>query len=179
MRRAIRSWWPFCQQTGAHRLGRAVQRQRLSTSAAAAAGGGLMAVEKTLTLGKHKALSTFPPPRRRSLNNVPPGSAEARRRRKHSPTACRKTWWRKCVPSDRGIYKDRRVRIIIECPEKRFSTQRPDTFTRTILSPNFKPLAVRRRTIHFASVPWATAEAGWIRIHPTCWWQRDPVCHRR
>ena len=108
-----------------------------------------MAVEKDATLGKHKTLSTFPPPRRRSLNNVLPGSAEARRRRKNSPTACRKTWWRKCVPSDRGIYKDRRVRIIIECPEKRFSTQRPDTFTRTTLSPNFKPLAVRRRTIHF------------------------------
>jgi hypothetical protein len=32
--------------------------------------------------------------------------------------ACRKTWWRKCVPGDRGIYKDRRVRIIIECPER-------------------------------------------------------------
>jgi len=32
--------------------------------------------------------------------------------------ACRKTWWRKCVPSDRGIYNDRRVRIIIECPER-------------------------------------------------------------
>ena len=31
--------------------------------------------------------------------------------------ACRKTWWRKCVPGDRGIYKDRHVRIIIECPE--------------------------------------------------------------
>ncbi len=36
---------------------------------------------------------------------------------KNSPTACRKTWWRKCVPSDRGICKDRCVRIIIECPE--------------------------------------------------------------
>jgi hypothetical protein len=23
--------------------------------------------------------------------------------------ACRKTWWRKCVPGDRGIYKDRRA----------------------------------------------------------------------
>jgi hypothetical protein len=34
----------------AHRLGRVVQRQRLSTSAAAAAGGSLMAVEKTLRL---------------------------------------------------------------------------------------------------------------------------------
>jgi hypothetical protein len=31
---------------------------------------------------------------------------------------CRKTWWRKCVPGDRGIYKDRHVRIIIECPER-------------------------------------------------------------
>jgi hypothetical protein len=31
--------------------------------------------------------------------------------------ACRKTWWRKCVPVDRGIYKDRHARIIIECPE--------------------------------------------------------------
>ena len=37
--------------------------------------------------------------------------------------------------------------IIIECGE-RFSTKRPDTFTRTALSTNFKPLAVRRRTIH-------------------------------
>src|SRR5208283_1151783 len=40
-------------------------------------------------------------------------SAEERRRRNNRPTACRKTWWRKCVPSDRGIYKDRPVRIII------------------------------------------------------------------
>jgi hypothetical protein len=29
------------------------------------------------------------------------------------------------------------------------STKRPDTFTQTVASLNFKPLAVRRRTIHF------------------------------
>ena len=41
------------------------------------------------------------------------------------------------------------MRIIIECPENRFSTKRPDTFTQTISSPNFKALAVWRRTIHY------------------------------
>src|SRR5438270_10946849 len=33
---------------------------------------------------------------------------------------------------------------------ERFSTKRPDTFTQTVPSPNFKPLAVRRRTIHLS-----------------------------
>jgi hypothetical protein len=33
-------------------------------------------------------------------------------------------------------------------PGERFSTKRPDTFTQTVPSPNFNPLAVRRRTIH-------------------------------
>src|SRR5262249_34683784 len=33
-------------------------------------------------------------------------SAEERRRRKNSPTARRKTRWRKCVPRDRAIYSD-------------------------------------------------------------------------
>ena len=47
------------QQTGAHRLGRAVQRPRLSTSAAAATGGGLMAVEKTLRLESTKRFPLF------------------------------------------------------------------------------------------------------------------------
>ncbi len=47
------------QQTGPHRLGRAVQRPRLSTSAAAAAGGGLMAVEKTLRLESIKRFPFF------------------------------------------------------------------------------------------------------------------------
>lgn len=41
------------------------------------------------------------------------GSAEERRRRKNSPTACRKTWTLKRVPSDRGILKGRHARIII------------------------------------------------------------------
>ena len=40
------------------------------------------------------------------------------------------------------------MRIIIECPENRFSTKRPDTFTQTVSSSNFKALAVWRRTIH-------------------------------
>jgi len=48
-----------CQQTGAHRLGRAVQRQRLSTSAAAATGDRLMAVEKTLRLESKKRFPLF------------------------------------------------------------------------------------------------------------------------
>ena len=76
-----------------------------------------MAVEKTLPL---ESTQRFPPFHRHDDKfewNVPPKSAEERRRRKNSPTACRKTWWRKCVPSDRGIYKDRHVRIIIKCPE--------------------------------------------------------------
>jgi hypothetical protein len=51
------------------------------------------------------------------LLKVPPRSAEERRRRKNSPTACRKTWTLQRVPGDRGILKDRHVRIIIKCPE--------------------------------------------------------------
>jgi transposase len=39
-----------CQQTGAHRLGRAIQRPELSPPAAATAGGCLMAMEKMLRL---------------------------------------------------------------------------------------------------------------------------------
>jgi len=42
------------------------------------------------------------------------------------------------------------VRIIIAWPENVFSTKRPNAFTRTAPSPNFKPLAVRRRTIHLS-----------------------------
>ena len=30
------------------------------------------------------------------------------------------------------------MRIIIKCPEKRFSTKRPDTFTQTVPSTNFQ-----------------------------------------
>jgi hypothetical protein len=32
-------------------------------------------------------------------------------------------------------------------PGEQFSTKSPDTFTQTVPSPNFKPLAVRRRTV--------------------------------
>jgi hypothetical protein len=39
-------------------------------------------------------------------------------------------------------------------PGERFSTKRPDTFTQTVPSPNFKPLAVRRRTIHLSVMAW-------------------------
>jgi predicted cobalt transporter CbtA len=38
-------------------------------------------------------------------------------------------------------------------PGERFSTKRPDTFTQTVPSPNFKPLAVWRRTIHLSVMP--------------------------
>jgi hypothetical protein len=75
---------------------------------------------------------TFPQPRRRRFSLIQ-RSAEERRRRNNSPTACRKTWSLKCVPRDRSILKDRHVRIIIACPEKSFSTKRPDTLTRTEL----------------------------------------------
>jgi hypothetical protein len=34
-------------------------------------------------------------------------------------------------------------------PGERFSTKGPDTFTQTVASLNFNPLAVRRRTIHY------------------------------
>jgi hypothetical protein len=34
-----------------------------------------------------------------------------------------------------------------QVPGDRFSTNRPDTFTQTVPSPKFKPLAGRRRTI--------------------------------
>jgi hypothetical protein len=34
-------------------------------------------------------------------------------------------------------------------PGEHSSTQRPDTFTQTVASANFNPLAVRRRTIHY------------------------------
>ena len=47
------------QQTGTHRLGRVVQRPRLSPSAAAATGGGLMAVEKALRLESTKRFPLF------------------------------------------------------------------------------------------------------------------------
>jgi len=121
VRQPIRWWWrspinwrvshgPCCPAAETIDISPCCSRRRLD-------GRG-----KDAALGKHKTLSTFPPPRRRKLDRVLPRSAEERRRRKNSPTACRKTWWRKCVPSDRGIYKDQHARIIIECPEKRFST---------------------------------------------------------
>jgi hypothetical protein len=69
----------------AHRLGRGVQRPRLSTSAAAATGGCLMAVEKTLRFESTKRFPLFPPPRRRMLDRVLPRSAEERRRREEQP----------------------------------------------------------------------------------------------
>jgi hypothetical protein len=61
--------------------------------------------------------------------------------------ACRKTCWRKCVPGDRGIYKDRRVRIIIECPESDLHLE-AGYICADCPFVNFNPLAVRRRTIH-------------------------------
>ena len=62
--------------------------------------------------------------------------------------ACRKTWWRKCVPGDRGIYKDRHARIIIECPENILHLEAGYIYADCHFV-NFNPLAVRRRTIHF------------------------------
>jgi transposase len=55
-----------CQQIGEDRLGGAVQRQRVSAPAASSSGLRL-AGEKTLSLGKHKTLSTLPPPPRREI----------------------------------------------------------------------------------------------------------------
>jgi hypothetical protein len=39
-------------------------------------------------------------------------------------------------------------------PGERFSTKRLDTFTQTVPSPNFKPLAVRRRTTGMLENVW-------------------------
>ena len=46
--------------------------------------------------------------------------------------------------------KDRHVRIIIKCPESDSPLRGRDRFTQTVPSPNFKPLAVWRRTIHLS-----------------------------
>jgi hypothetical protein len=55
----------------------------------------------------------------------------------------------KCVPSDRGICQDRRVRIIIECPERILHLEAEYIYADCPFV-NFKPLAVRRRTIHLS-----------------------------
>jgi hypothetical protein len=99
----------------------------------------LMAVEKTLRL---ESTERFPLSHRHDQR-----SAEDRRRRKNSPTACRKTWTLKYVLVTEDLKGPTRADHH-QVPGERFSTKRPDTFTRTILSTNFKPLAVRRRTIH-------------------------------
>ena len=103
------------QQVGAHCLGRAIQRSGLSTSTFALS-ASLMAAEKTL---RWKAPSAFhfPTATTAGLDERSTKVCGGEKRRKNSPTARRKTWWRKCVPRDRAIYKDRHVRIIIKCPE--------------------------------------------------------------
>src|SRR5262250_173962 len=65
-------------------------------------------------------------------------------------TACRNTWTLKRVLRDHGILKGPTRADHHRVPGEQFSTKRPDTFTQTVASLNFKPLAVRRRTIHLS-----------------------------
>src|SRR5215467_12837255 len=67
-------------------------------------------------------------------------------------TACRNTWTLKRVSRDRGILKGPTRADHHRVPGEQFSTKRPDTFTQTVASLNFKPLAVRRRTIHLSVI---------------------------
>ena len=79
------------QQAGSHGLGRAVQRQRVSTPAAAA-GAPDLAVEKTLRLESTKRFPLFHRHDDDSLqNDFYRGLLRTRRRRQNSRTACRKT----------------------------------------------------------------------------------------
>ena len=75
-------------------------------------------------------------------------------------------------------------------PGERFSTKRPDTFTRTYPSPRFKPLAVRRRTIHyqhqvfrhavglFFRLLLSSADLGWnlLQTQPSWRWKSGKRC---
>src|SRR5262250_3852100 len=67
-------------------------------------------------------------------------------------TACRNTWTLKRVLRDRGVLKGPTRADHHRVPGEQFSTKRPDTFTQTVASLNFKPLAVGRRTIHLSII---------------------------
>jgi len=88
----------------------------------------------SLSLGKHKALSTFPPPRRRAVNL---NSNSLLRREEDETTVQRrvgKPAHSNASPGTEAFYRtdtcgsSSRARRVI-------STKRPNTFTRTALSP--------------------------------------------
>jgi len=80
------------QQTGAHGLGRIVQRQRLSTPAAANDRSVIRPWKRRCAWKAQNAFhfSTATTTFEQTFTKV----CEERRRRNDSPTACRKTWWR-------------------------------------------------------------------------------------